>query len=65
LISVILEKAVISTHLAQTLDSPGISGESLITNEVTAFSPDTPDKSRDYTMHALPAAVSRIMGFTI
>jgi hypothetical protein len=55
-----LETEVVSTHLAQPLDSPGISGESLITNKVTAISPDTPDKSRDYTMHALPAAVSRL-----
>jgi hypothetical protein len=61
-----LETAVVSTHLAQPLDSPGISGESLITNKVTAISPDTPDKSRDYTMHALPTAVSRFKdGFTI
>jgi hypothetical protein len=45
----ILETAVGSTHLAQPIDSPGISGENLITNKVTAISPDTPDKSIDYT----------------
>jgi molybdate transport system substrate-binding protein len=60
-----LETAVVSTHLAQPLDSPGISGESLITNKVTAISPDTPDKSRDYTMHALPTAVSRLKHFLL
>jgi hypothetical protein len=57
----ILEIAAVSTHLAQPLDSSGISGESLITNKVMAISPDTPDKSRNYTMHELLTAVSRLM----
>jgi P-type Cu+ transporter len=55
-----LETAVGSTHLAQPIDSPGISGENIITNKVTAISSDTPDKSIDDTIHALPTAVSRI-----
>jgi hypothetical protein len=54
-----LETAVVSTHLAQPIDSPSVSGENLITNKVTAISPDTPDKSIDYTMYTLPTAVSR------
>jgi hypothetical protein len=59
-----LEMAVVSTHLAQPIDSPSVSEESLITNKVTAISPDTPDKSIDHTMHALPTAVSRLKGFS-
>jgi hypothetical protein len=55
-----LGTAVRSTHLAQPIDSPGISGKNLITNKMTAIFPDTPDKSIDCTMHALPVAVSRI-----
>ncbi|MBF0195134.1 MAG: glycosyltransferase family 4 protein [Magnetococcales bacterium] len=55
-----LETATVSAHLAQPIDSPSISQESLITNKVTKVSTDTPDKSIDYTMHALPAAVSRL-----
>jgi hypothetical protein len=55
-----LDSAVGSTHLTQSIDSPGISGETLITNKVTAISPDTPDKSMDCTMHALPTAESRL-----
>ena len=58
--AIILETAVVPTHLAQAIDSPGISGESLINNKVTAISPDTPDKPISYTMHAPPTAVSRI-----
>jgi hypothetical protein len=58
---IILETAVRSTNLAQPIDSSGIPGESLITNKVIAISPETQDKSIDYTMHALPTAVSRII----
>jgi hypothetical protein len=58
----ILDSAVISTHLTQPIDSPGISEETLITNKVTAISSDTPDKSMDYAMHALPTAESRMIG---
>jgi hypothetical protein len=54
-----LETAVVATHLMKAIDSPAISGESLITNNVTAISPDTPDKPISYTMHALPTAVSK------
>jgi hypothetical protein len=57
-----LDTAVGSTHLTQPIDSPDISGETLITNKVTGISPDTPDKSIDYAMHALPTAVFRIKG---
>ena len=55
----ILDSAAGSTHLTQPIDSPSISGETLITNMVTAISPDTPDKSMNYAMHALPTAESR------
>ena len=55
----LLETAVRSTHLAQPIDSLGISGKNLITNKVTAIFPDTPDKSIDCTMHALLTAVSK------
>jgi hypothetical protein len=54
-----LDSAIGSTHLTQPIDSPGISGETLITNKVTAISPDTLDKPMDYAMHALPTAESR------
>jgi hypothetical protein len=57
----ILETAVGSAHLVQPIDSPSVSGENIITNNVTAISPDTPDKSIDYTMHVLPTAVSRMI----
>jgi hypothetical protein len=55
-----LETAVISTHLAQPIDSPSISGKNLITNKMTAIFHDTLDKSIDCTMYALPTAVSRL-----
>ena len=55
-----LDSAVGSTHLTQPIDSPGLSGETLITNKVTAISPDTPDKSMDCAMHALPTAEYRL-----
>ncbi len=55
-----LETAVRSTHLAQPIDSPSISGKNLVTNKVTTIFPDTLDKSIDCTMHALPTAVSRL-----
>jgi hypothetical protein len=55
-----LDSAVVSTHLTQPIDLPSISEETLITNKVTGISPDTPDKSMDYAMHALPTAESRI-----
>jgi len=45
--------------LAQHIDSPAIIWESLVTNKVTAIFPSRPDKSIDYTMHALPTAVFR------
>ena len=48
-------------HLTQPIDSPGKTGEDLITNKVTATSPVSPDKSIDYVMHALPTAESRII----
>jgi heptaprenyl diphosphate synthase len=54
-----LDSAVGSTQLTQPIDSPGLSGETLITNKVTAISPDTPDESMDYAMHALPTGESR------
>jgi hypothetical protein len=60
-LTIILDSAVISTHLTQPIDSPGISEETLITNKVTAISSDTPGKSMDYAMHALPTAESRII----
>jgi hypothetical protein len=50
-------------HLAQPIDSPGISGKTgknLITNKVTAICHDRPDKPIDCTMHALPTTVSRL-----
>jgi glutamate racemase len=55
-----LDSAVRSTNLAQPIDSPGKTGEDLITNKVTATSPISPDKSIDYAMHALPNAESRL-----
>jgi hypothetical protein len=58
---IILDSAVVTTHLTQAIDSPGVSGESLITNKVTAISPDTPDKSISYAMHAPPTAESKII----
>ncbi|MBF0444748.1 MAG: hypothetical protein HQL68_04110 [Magnetococcales bacterium] len=58
-----LDSAVVATHLTQAIDSPGISEESLITNKVTAISPDTPDKPISYAMHAPPTAESRLNYF--
>jgi two-component system, sensor histidine kinase and response regulator len=58
--SINLDSAVRSTQLTQPIDSPGKTGEDLITNKVTATSPASPDKSIDYAMHALPTAESRI-----
>jgi hypothetical protein len=55
-----LDSAVRSMHLTQPIDSPGKTGEDLITNKVTATSPVSPDKSIDYAMHALPTAESRL-----
>jgi tetratricopeptide (TPR) repeat protein len=39
-----LETAVGGIHLAQPIDSPGVTGENLVTNKVTEISPVTPDK---------------------
>jgi hypothetical protein len=58
-----LDSAVRSTHLTQPIDSPGKTGEDLITNKVIATSPVSPDKSIDYAMHALPTAESRFKAF--
>ena len=58
--SIILDSAVGSRH-TQPIDSPGLSGETLITNKVTAISPDTPDKPVNHAVHALPTAESRVM----
>jgi hypothetical protein len=55
-----LETVAVSTRLAQPIDLLSISEESLVTNKVAAISSDTLDKSIDYTMHALPTAVSRL-----
>ena len=54
-----LETAVVSTHLMQPIDSHDKTGEDIITNKVTAISPDTPDKSIDCAIHAPPTDVSR------
>jgi hypothetical protein len=55
-----LDSAVVVTHLTQAIDSPGIPGESLITNKVTAISPNTSDKPISYAMYAPPTAESRM-----
>jgi hypothetical protein len=46
--------------MAESIDSPGKTGEDLITNKVTATFPVSPDKSIDSAMHALPTAESRL-----
>ncbi|MBF0195492.1 MAG: Hsp20/alpha crystallin family protein [Magnetococcales bacterium] len=56
-----LETATVRAHLAQPIDSPSISQKSLTTNNVTTISTDTPDKSINYTMHAHPSVVSRLI----
>jgi cytochrome c55X len=61
----ILDTAVRSTHLTQPIDSPGKTGEDLITNKVTATAPVSPDKSIDYAMHALPTATSKMIRSTL
>ena len=60
-----LETAVGSTYLTQPIDSSGITGQSLITNKVTSICSVTPAKPICYDMHALPNAVSRLIGTTI
>jgi hypothetical protein len=60
-----LDSAVRSTHLTQPIDSPGKTGEDLITSKVTAISPVSPDKSTDYAMYALPTAESRMQGLIV
>jgi hypothetical protein len=57
----ILDSAVVATYLTQAIDSPGILGESLITNKITAIFPDTPDKPISCAMHAPPTTESRII----
>jgi hypothetical protein len=49
-----LNSAVKSTQLAQPIDSPGKTGEDLITDKVTATSPVSPDKAIDCAIHELP-----------
>jgi hypothetical protein len=60
-----LDSAVRSTYLTQPIDSPGKTGEVLVTNKVTAISPVSPDKSIDHAVHALPAAESRFKAFLL
>jgi hypothetical protein len=57
----ILETAVVSTHLTQPLDSPSIRVKTLITNKVTAIFTMTLGKPIACAMHALPTAVSRLI----
>jgi hypothetical protein len=60
-VCIILETAVVATHLTQPIDSPGITAENLITNKVTVISAVIPDKPIAYAMHVPPTAVSRII----
>ena len=47
-------------HMAQALDSPDESEESLITNKVTAFSSDSPCRPISYTSHTRSTAEFRL-----
>ena len=59
--SIILNSAVERMHMVQALDSPGESEESLITNEVTAFSSNPPCKPISCTSHTRSTAEFRII----
>jgi len=59
--SIILEKAVASTQIAQPFDLLCYMKKALITNKVTTHFFITPFKSTCYTLHALPTAFSRII----
>jgi hypothetical protein len=59
--AIILETAVGSACIVQSIDLSGVSGKIAVTLLVIRFFPDMPDESIDCAMHALPTAVSRII----